>query len=112
MGESRIVQELMGAPGSPYTRKMLGLMRYRHIPYRLERQSRIPNSSEEKHRRQRVQPKVSLLPTFYYKDDSGAEIAVTDSTPIIRRFESEYEGRSVIPSDPALAFIDLLLEDY
>ena len=37
MGESRIVQELMGAPGSPYTRKMLGLMRYRHIPYRLER---------------------------------------------------------------------------
>ena len=57
MGESRIVQELMGAPGSPYTRKMLGLMRYRHIPYRLERQSRIPNSSEEKHRRKRVEPK-------------------------------------------------------
>ena len=112
MGENRIVQELMGAPGTPYTRKMLGLMRYRHIPYRLERQSRIPNSSEEQHRRQRVEPKVSLLPTFYYKDDSGAEIAVTDSTPIIRRFESEYEGRSVIPSDPALAFIDLLLEDY
>ena len=24
--------ELMGAPGSPYTRKMLALMRYRHIP--------------------------------------------------------------------------------
>ena len=23
-----------GAPGSPYTRKMMALMRYRHIPYR------------------------------------------------------------------------------
>ena len=33
------VVELMGAPGSPYTRKMLALMRYRHIPYRISWQS-------------------------------------------------------------------------
>ena len=35
-----------------------------------------------------------------------------DSTPIIRRLEAEVLGRSVIPHDPALAFIDYLLEDY
>ena len=112
MVEKRKVQELMGAPGSPYTRKMLGVMRFRHIPYRLERNARIFGSSEGKHRKERVQPKVSLLPTFYYQDEKGGGVAVTDSSPIIRRFESEYEGRSVIPSDPALAFIDMLLEDY
>ena len=110
--QERKVQELMGAPGSPYTRKMLGVMRFRHIPYRLERNSRIFGSSEGKHRKERVQPKVPLLPTFYYQDEKGEEVAVTDSSPIIRRFESEYDGRSVIPSDPALAFIDMLLEDY
>ena len=112
MSDIRKVQELMGAPGSPYTRKMLAVMRFRHIPYRLERQSRVPNSTEDRHRKKRVQAKVPLLPTFYYEDDRGDEIAVTDSSPIIRRFEKEYEGRSVIPSDPALAFIDMLLEDY
>jgi glutathione S-transferase len=53
-----------------------------------------------------------LLPTFYFTDENGREIAVTDSSPLIRRFEKEYEGRSIIPDDPALAFIDMLLEDY
>jgi len=109
---TRTVQELMGAPGSPYTRKMLGLMRYRHIPYRLERQSRMMQPGEDKHRKTRAQAKVPLLPTFYFEDEQGKEVAVTDSSPLIRRFETDYDGRSAIPSDPALAFIDMLLEDY
>jgi glutathione S-transferase len=57
-------------------------------------------------------PKVSLLPTFYLPDDAGALQAVTDSTPLIRRFEREYPGRSLIPTDPALAFLNELIEDY
>jgi glutathione S-transferase len=112
MTEERKVLELMGAPGSPYTRKMLAVLRFRNIPYRLERQSPMPGASEERHRKNRVEPKVSLLPTFYFTDENGREIAVTDSSPLIRRFEKEYEGRSIIPDDPALAFIDMLLEDY
>ncbi|HEB89131.1 MAG TPA: glutathione S-transferase [Deltaproteobacteria bacterium] len=39
-------------------------------------------------------------------------MATTDSTPLIRRFEREFKGRSIIPSDPALAFLDELLEDH
>ena len=112
MTTERKVQELMGAPGSPYTRKMLAVLRFRNIPYRLEHQAHIPGSVLERHSKQRKQPKIPLLPTFYFQDETGEEIAVTDSSPLIRRFEKEYEGRSIIPTDPALAFIDMLLEDY
>jgi len=38
---------------------------------------------------------------------------VVDSTPLIRRLDTEYPGeRSVLPADPVVAFIDSLLEDY
>jgi len=56
--------------------------------------------------------KPPLLPTFYLEGADGEVQAVTDSTPLIRRFEAAYEGRSVVPADPALAFIDALLEDF
>lgn len=96
---------LMGAPGSPYTRKMLAVLRYRRIPYRFL----LPPQAAAQ---DLPQPKVALLPTFYLPDESGAVQAVTDSTPLIRRLERERPGRSVVPSDPALAFLDELIEDY
>ncbi len=96
---------LSGAPGSPYTRKMLAVLRYRRIPYRFL----LPSNPLL---RELPRPKVQLLPTFYLPDETGALQAVTDSTPLIRRFEREYQGRSLIPGDPALAFLDELIEDY
>jgi glutathione S-transferase len=42
----------------------------------------------------------------------GAPVAETDSTPLIRRLEREHDGRSVIPVDPVVAFLDALIEDY
>ena len=94
-----------GAPGSPYTRKMLALLRYRRIPHRLiigrhQATDGLP------------QPKVALLPTFFLPNERGELEAVVDSTPLIRRFETQFSGRSVIPTDPVTAFIDYLLEDY
>jgi len=97
--------ELMGAPGSPYTRKMLGLMRYRHIPYNIHwSNGSVPEGFPK--------PKVGLLPTYFLTGKDGELEAVTDSTPLIRRFEREYEGRSAIPSNPVLAFLNDLIEDY
>ena len=102
----------MGVPGSPYTRKMLALLRYRRIPYRLLPSSRHLLAADNDRFRPRPQTTVALLPTFYIKDETGTEQAVCDTTPLIREFEVRYTGRSVIPKYPALAFIDYLLEDY
>ena len=96
---------LSGAPGSPYTRKMLAVLRYRHIAYRL-----LPPSGPALD--QLPKAKVPLLPTFFLPDEVGALQAVTDSTPIIRRLEREYAGRSIIPTEPGLAFLNELIEDY
>ena len=97
--------EFMGAPGSPYTRKMKAVLRYRRIPHIVYQQN-----SEEVASFPRAKP--PLLPTFYLPDEAGETVAITDSTPLIRRFEAEFEGRSVIPPDPVMSFLDLLLEDY
>lgn len=96
---------LSGSPGSPYTRKMLALLRYRRIPYRFL-MANSPAVADL------PQPKVRLLPTFYLPNEAGELQAVVDSTPLIRRLEHEVEGRSVIPDDPALAILDELIEDY
>jgi glutathione S-transferase len=97
---------LNGAPGSPYTRKMVALLRYRRIPYKLLQFGMGgPPPGLPK-------PKVQLLPTFYLPNAQGELEAVVDSSPIIRRLEREFEGRSVLPPNPIVAFVDYLLEDY
>ena len=99
---------LIGVTGSPYTRKMVALLRYRRIPYAItwgDPVAVLQAMGIEK-------PRPTLLPTFLLEDDAGELRAVCDSTPIIRRLEALHAGRSVRPSDRALAFIDYLLEDF
>ena len=99
---------LIGGTASPYTRKMLALLRYRHIPYKItwgQPELVLPEMGIEN-------PKPVLLPVFVFTDEQGNDTAVCDSTPIIRRLEGMQEGRSVLPQDPAIAFIDYLLEDF
>ncbi|MGI9285591.1 MAG: glutathione S-transferase family protein [Pseudomonadales bacterium] len=99
---------LIGGTGSPYTRKMVALLRYRHIPYGItwaDPAATLDAMGIEK-------PKPTFLPTFLFNDDNGDVKAVCDSTPIIRRLEAMYPGRTVLPSDSVLAFIDYLIEDF
>lgn len=93
---------IVGAPGSPYSRKLRAVLRYRRIPHAF-----VQAGSREA--RALPRPRVELLPQLVY---GGATEALTDSSPLIRRLEREHAGRSVVPDDPALAFLDALLEDY
>ncbi len=96
-----------GVPASPYTRKMISLMRYRRISYLIEW-----GDPRDLIRRFGVEePKPVLLPVMIFEVD-GKHKAVTDSTPIIRHLEIEFSPRSVIPSDPKLAFLNYVLEDF
>jgi len=92
-------------PGSPYSRKLRAVLRYRRIPHVWVHQF----SSEA---RALPRPRVELLPQLLLPGRDGMLEAHTDSTPLIRRLEAMYEGRDVVPADPAIAFLDALLEDY
>jgi len=96
---------IVGAPGSPYSRKLRAVLRYRRIPY-------VWVQSGGPEHRALPKPRVELLPQLVLRGKDGALEARVDSTPLIRELEALYPGRSVIPSDPALAFLDALLEDY
>jgi len=96
--------KLVGSIGSPYTRKMRSLMRYRRIPFHFIEAGTEPSRA--------LPPSpLPLIPVLHYPGDAGYE-ATSDSSFQLRRLETEFEGRPVIPSDPAVAFIDRLMEDY
>ena len=98
---------LVGGTGSPYTQKMVALLRYRRIPYAVswgQPDAFCDALGLEK-------PKPIFMPTFVFEDEDCLS-AQCDSTPIIRRLEVLYSGRSVLPQDPALAFVDYLIEDF
>jgi len=95
----------VGAPGSPYSRKLRAVLRYRRIPYIW-----VQRGSREA--RDLPKPRIELLPQLIVPTADGGPGALVDSTPLIRRLETLQPGRSVFPADPVLAFLDALLEDY
>ena len=83
---------------------MVALLRYRRIAYRLLLSTTgAPGAAGSQ---------AAAAATFYLPGPDGALQAVTESTPLIRRFEAEFAGRALVPADPALALVDALLEDF
>jgi len=100
-----VSMKMIGAPGSPYSRKLRAALRYRRIPY-----AWLQRGTPEA--RSLPRPRVELLPQLIRTDASGALEARTDSTPLIRELERDYPERSLVPGDPVVACLDQLLEDY
>ncbi len=96
---------LLGAHSSPYSRKMRAVLRYRRIPHewivRGSGRDDLPPAP------------VPVIPVLGWRDgDGGYREVMVDSSPQITRLEGEYAGRSIVPADPATAFLDFLLEDF
>ncbi len=96
---------IVGAPGSPYSRKLRAVLRYRRIPHVW-----LTRGSPES--RGLPRPRVELLPQLILEGADGTPEARTDTTPLIRELERRHPGRSVVPDDPVVALLDALVEDY
>ena len=90
MSERKPVQ-LVGGTASPYTQKMLALLRYRRIPYTIS----WGQPEDACAARGITPPKPAFMPTFFLEGPDGLA-AECDSTPIIRRLEATHQGRSVL----------------
>ena len=106
--------KVFGNVGSPYTQKILALLRYRNIPYTVSWGDVVQNLSLL----DIDPPKPVLLPTMVFSNGDNIisgdnkKNAKTDTTPIIRELEDIYENKSVIPLSPILNFLNYLLEDF
>lgn len=98
--------KLVGGFGSPYSRKMRAVLRFRRIPFQwIMRGSKADAGIPE--------VPVALIPVIVFPGENGRpDEAMIDSTFQIKRLEKEFSDRSIVPRDPALAFIQELLEDY
>jgi glutathione S-transferase len=98
--------KLVGGFGSPYSRKMRGVLRFRRIPF-----SWIGRGSADDVGIPEVP--VALIPVIVFPGEGGRpDEAMIDSTFQIKRLEKMFSERSIIPPDRAVAFLDALLEDY
>src|SRR5580704_933837 len=93
---------IFGSELSPYSVKVRSYFRYKGLPHEW-----IPRSPAVQAEFQ-IYAKLPLVPLVVTPEGEG----VQDSTPIIERFEAGRREPSVVPDDPALAFISALLEEY
>lgn len=97
---------IIGNEGSPYSRKLRAVLRYRNLAHRW-----VTRNGPEY-----VAPPpvpVNVIPVLVWHAADGAmQESMIDSTPQIARLEREFTTRSLLPPDAALGFLDALIEDY
>ncbi len=93
--------KVWGVSVSYYTGKLEAYLRYKGIDYEMEHPF-----AKQKYIRERA---GAIQVPIVERDDGRW---MSDSTPIIQQLEREYPERPVMPSNPVVRFIALLIEDY
>ncbi|MGY6536532.1 MAG: glutathione S-transferase family protein [Pararhodobacter sp.] len=97
---------LLGGPGSPYSLKMRAALRYRHIPHRWV----VPTGYLASEGSELAKAGKRMIPVLQFPEDGSYH---ADTTPLIYALEKRHPGqRSLIPDDPADAFLAHLIEDF
>lgn len=101
------VMKLVGAPMSPYSRKMRAYLRYKGYPFvwlvpSLKEWNKIPGLTP---------PKVLIIPILYLPQENY-EIPHVDSTLLIKKLESMGDSPSIIPPSPVISFLSDFVEDF
>ncbi len=95
------IHVLIGAENSPYSIKVRSYLRYKGIPHAWLKRSQ----AQALYQQHAKLPLIPLLVT------PGGE-AIQDSTPIIEALEARFPLPSILPSDPVVAFVATLLEEF
>ncbi len=98
---------IFGSELSPYSVKVRSYFRYKNLPHEWLPRSPANQTEFQKYAKLPLVPLVVTPP-----NSKGESEGIQDSTPIIERFEKAHPDPSVVPDDPALAFVSALLEEY
>jgi glutathione S-transferase len=93
---------IFGAEVSPYSVKVRSYFRYKAIPH--EWIVRNPSTQAEYQKF----AKLPLIPAVATPEGDGLQ----DSTPILETLEARFPEPSIHPTDPALAFLSALVEEF
>jgi glutathione S-transferase len=102
MPENARPYRLIGLNPSPYSMKMRAVLRYRRVPFLWVRRDAAAS-------REIAGVRPAVIPVL----QTPAGEYLVDSTPMTQELERRIvNDRSVLPTDPALAFLALLIEDF
>lgn len=93
---------LYGSELSPYSLKVRAFLRFKGLAHEW-----LPRTLAREQEFARF-AKLPLIPVLVGADD----FAMQDSTPILEKLEHRYPEPTATPSDPALAFLSAVVEDY
>ena len=93
--------QVFGAKVSYFTGKLEAYLRYKGIPYET-----LPAFAERK----AIVEETGAMQIPIVRDEDGRWMS--DTTPILQYLETKHPSPSILPADPVVRFLALLIEDY